>query len=834
MEPGDWRRELSPNSRSKALKYMDSSMFTNWMFMTSNAVKDGNLILGALKICTLDAIKQNVLRLHPAQALSPTIQELAVNAEELCWTESKNKAEYVSRVEIALLKINGQKLECPMFNPPSNSSCSAEISPDPAFQSRRSQIDELQQPTSSMLNKYPQRALRQQQQPNQAPFIQQNLLPIPEQPLLQLQQQEQLKRQWLDSFNTRQNQLLWQQETAPNLQHQYQQKLSQLQPDKLQQNINISEQDKQINSQRESQFQSMNSQSCMIMPQQNNVTSLLADSNHSSKPAMLRLKNMNSQQNLTKSDFCQANPVKSMLQVPMRSLQTSMCTREQTNIGNLLLQSHGNVTETNANSFCSSSFTPQHMNPKRMLEEQHAPVHKLKQNFQQQQLGRVQMQQQQLLWAPEMPQDQLIEVNDLKVRPGIGYEIPVHQMNKVKSKPGGEKTVKSGFQHLNSVGQHSFFHHHPLNNGVSLSTYSSKLLQSASSQITQHSLETDKQNLFSLPTKIEASFCSARIPCSTQMTSSLEPGLSEKHIIDSSSFSNAGELEYQQTTDSLEPGMVCDVKTPEMSTLTLENSGDTNYTVSNVTSADSNDAERPLQHLIEVMKSMSAKAFSSAVTEIASVVSLDDKMAGSAPVCGSKGSVAEDLTRHCNAFGMTKMKRSLFAMHLESTAISCIKRPRIEVNHVLLEEINKVNKCLIDTVVDVSDDNTNSTLHGTDGTEGTIVKCSFSAVAVTPKPCAQISLIQAIQLLVPVNYPNCSPILLETLPVEFSKEHDDISVKAKSKLNVFLRQLSEPMSVGEIARIWDTCARAVISEYAQQNGGGSFSTKYGTWEQCLS
>jgi len=42
------------------------------------------------------------------------------------------------------------------------------------------------------------------------------------------------------------------------------------------------------------------------------------------------------------------------------------------------------------------------------------------------------------------------------------------------------------------------------------------------------------------------------------------------------------------------------------------------------------------------------------------------------------------------------------------------------------------------------------------------------------------------------------------------------------------------MSLDEIARTWDVCARAVISEHAQQSGGGSFSSKFGTWENCLS
>nr|GEY67626.1 mediator of RNA polymerase II transcription subunit 15A isoform X1 [Tanacetum cinerariifolium] len=74
--------------------------------------------------------------------------------------------------------------------------------------------------------------------------------------------------------------------------------------------------------------------------------------------------------------------------------------------------------------------------------------------------------------------------------------------------------------------------------------------------------------------------------------------------------------------------------------------------------------------------------------------------------------------------------------------------------------------------------------------------------------------IQPLRLLVPANYPNCSPILLDKFPAE-------------------VRSLSQPMSLKEIAKTWDVCARAVISDYAQQNGGGTFSSKYGGYSSCV-
>ncbi|KAI3890910.1 hypothetical protein MKX03_023262, partial [Papaver bracteatum] len=58
-----------------------------------------------------------------------------------------------------------------------------------------------------------------------------------------------------------------------------------------------------------------------------------------------------------------------------------------------------------------------------------------------------------------------------------------------------------------------------------------------------------------------------------------------------------------------------------------------------------------------------------------------------------------------------------------------------------------------------------------EGGEGTIVKCSYNAVALSPNlkalyASAQMTPIQPLRLLVPTNYPNCSPILLDKFPVE--------------------------------------------------------------------
>lgn len=127
-----------------------------------------------------------------------------------------------------------------------------------------------------------------------------------------------------------------------------------------------------------------------------------------------------------------------------------------------------------------------------------------------------------------------------------------------------------------------------------------------------------------------------------------------------------------------------------------------------------------------------------------------------------------------------------------------------------MEEIREINHRLIDTVVDISNEDVDPTaaVAAAEGAEGIIVKCSFIAVALSPSLKSQYassqmvdshfwdlaittilsllilfslficfvkpylcfltvqSPIQPLHLLVPANYPNCSPILLDKFPVE--------------------------------------------------------------------
>ncbi|XP_010528419.1 PREDICTED: mediator of RNA polymerase II transcription subunit 15a-like isoform X2 [Tarenaya hassleriana] len=277
--------------------------------------------------------------------------------------------------------------------------------------------------------------------------------------------------------------------------------------------------------------------------------------------------------------------------------------------------------------------------------------------------------------------------------------------------------------------------------------------------------------------------------------------------------------------------------------------------------------ERPIEHLIKVFQSSSPKSLQESVREMSSVISLADRIAISAPGDGSRAVVGEDLvemtTCHLPAKNVTasegtnskkKMKRSLRLPPLdiapsigntrgpesevESTASSCAKRRKIEPEPVLLREIREINQRMIDTVVDVCDVSRETSAEQPRGGGGTVVTCSYSAVALSSAFKAhynsrQISQIQPLHLLIPEDYPDSSPLLLDKFPTETSKDCEDLSAETSSRFRLSLKSLSEPMSLTDIVRTWDTCVHAAMAEYAESRGGGNFSSKFGSWEKCL-
>ncbi|KAG6601093.1 Mediator of RNA polymerase II transcription subunit 15a, partial [Cucurbita argyrosperma subsp. sororia] len=273
----------------------------------------------------------------------------------------------------------------------------------------------------------------------------------------------------------------------------------------------------------------------------------------------------------------------------------------------------------------------------------------------------------------------------------------------------------------------------------------------------------------------------------------------------------------------------------------------------------------PLQRLIKMVNVMSPKALSASVSDIDSIVCMTDRVSSSAPLNKSKGAVGMDLAgtvasrlrRKCSRFGGTigsrRTRHYRCLMDCEGFDLSSLftQRSRIietpkhsnwhgfslPVKQSLLEEIRRINEQLIYTEVSICDKDMVTTDPGaTIGrSEGILVECSFGAVCTLSHLISrQTSAIQLamhpLKLLVPIGYPHISPIFkMEACPTGC----EDLSLQAREKFNMSVRSLAHPFSISEVARTWDMCARDVISEYARQNGGGSFSSKYGSWEDCL-
>ncbi|KAL5072432.1 hypothetical protein RYX36_011416 [Vicia faba] len=621
-----------------------------------------------------------------------------------------------------------------------------------------------------------------------------------------------------------------------------------------------------------SQMQPSNLQGSAATIQQNNAASL--QHNSMSGLSTTQQNMLNTIQPSNNADAGQGNSANSLPQVPLSSLQqNNVSTPQQTNINSLSSQGGVNVIQSNLNTHQSGSTMLQ----PQLKHQEHQMLQNQQYKQQYQQQGQLMQRQQilpqrQQLHQPGKQQlsvqsqiNQMNDINDMKMRQGIGAKPGVYQ------------------QHIAS-GQNSAYSHQQAKQGSPFQVSSPQLFQAASPQIPQHSSpqvdqQTQQQSLAKVVTPLQSSNSPFGVPTpSPPMAPSPMLVDSEKFVpgVSSSSAANIG----QHIGGAAAPAQSLAIGTPGISAspLLAEFSGpDCAYFNAFAATSGKSTAEQPIDRLIRAVQSMSTETLTAAVNDISSVVSMSDRIAGSAPGNGSRAAVGEDLVSMTNCRlqarnfitqdgtnGIRKIKRYTTARPLnikssavskndsimqlsaseasqqESTATTNFKKPKAEATHALLEEIQQINRRLIDTVVEISDrdvDPTAAAIAAAEGTEGTVVKCSFIPVALSPSLKSHYASlqypIQPLRLLVPSNYPNSSPIFLDRFSVESRNGNEDLSEKAKSKFSMSLRNFSQPMSLKDIVKTWDVSARGVVSEYAQQFGGGTFSSKYGSWKDIL-
>ncbi|KAK8967306.1 Mediator of RNA polymerase II transcription subunit 15a [Platanthera guangdongensis] len=630
--------------------------------------------------------------------------------------------------------------------------------------------------------------------------------------------------------------------------------------------------------------------------QQMNMTSAVPSSMQHGAMTLSSLAPPAAQQNITNSvqvasdlDPVQVSSFGSLQQGSMGSvqqnglspLQNSVSTTQQTNLNNLSQNSMNSLQANNTSLQSSNALQQQHL--KQQQQEHLLPSQQLKQQLQQRQiqqhlLQQQQQQRQQLLQLPQQPKQQ--QPSQMPVHQ-MSQLHPMNELNELKARQG--ISIKPGLYPPSYAGgqRHSHQQHKP---GTSFPISSPQNLQASSPQISHNSSpQTDQHALLPILTKAGTPVQSTGSPFvvaspSTPIAPSPIPGDSEKLVSAAPSHQSGGHTTLQQPSSGPSQVQAISVATPGISAspLLAEFISQEGNPPNSSTMLRTSASERPLERLIKAIQSVSPKALSSAVSDITSVVSMIDRIAGSAPGNGSRAAVGEDLVamtkcrlqarnfmsqdggaavkkmkRHTSAMPLNNVSspgsvndnfmrfNSLESLEMEATATSRFKKQKTEVNHGLQEEIREINRRLIDTVVSICDEDSNSVAAAaSEGGEGIIVKCSYTAVALSPSLKAHfasmhLSPIAPLRLLVPANYPNSSPLLLDKLQPEPSKEFEDLHIKAKSRFSLSLRCLSQPMSLGEMAGTWDACARKVIVEYAQQTGGGSFSSTYGTWENCV-
>ncbi|XP_073137662.1 mediator of RNA polymerase II transcription subunit 15a-like [Henckelia pumila] len=257
--------------------------------------------------------------------------------------------------------------------------------------------------------------------------------------------------------------------------------------------------------------------------------------------------------------------------------------------------------------------------------------------------------------------------------------------------------------------------------------------------------------------------------------------------------------------------------------------------------------EYPLDRLVEAVKSLSTRALNSSLRDIYAVTKMTDRTARSLSHSESDRIFVQDLADDIRNYEdgnfsliyessiETRMKRRLSTMvsddsilEMELNADSPTKRFKKE--DLILQEIKEINQKLIESMVEVI--NTKDVFRA-EADKGIVIRCCYSPVGRSSENTFPTLLLE---LIVTPDYPNSSPVVSEALPVDFSgdEEGKDLWTKAKSIFTLSLRKCSHPISLKEMVKTWDASARAVLLEFAEQRGGGSFSSRYGKWENVIS
>ncbi|KAF6998268.1 hypothetical protein CFC21_014401 [Triticum aestivum] len=253
--------------------------------------------------------------------------------------------------------------------------------------------------------------------------------------------------------------------------------------------------------------------------------------------------------------------------------------------------------------------------------------------------------------------------------------------------------------------------------------------------------------------------------------------------------------------------------------------------------------KRPIDRLMDAIRSSSPGALRSSVNSIRSFLSMSDIVPHGR--IGTMLDCKSSLQQQGGSNTVNKMKRVFNhtvsrseSLPLRSMDGSCMsfecgasdsgsssevnfKRQKTQnaSNEALLEEIKSINNTLIDTVLSISDYCGMDGISRCDG--GTTIKLSYSAVSLSLTfksvfATSEACLVLPVKLFVPADYPSSSPVLR-------NDERDEVPRKNSSAISA---------SAEAMARAWDASVRKAVMRFARQQGGGTISSMFGGWKRC--
>ncbi|PIA27260.1 hypothetical protein AQUCO_08100003v1 [Aquilegia coerulea] len=483
-----------------------------------------------------------------------------------------------------------------------------------------------------------------------------------------------------------------------------------------------------------------------------------------------------------------------------------------------------NATQQARNSLCSQNDMDA-WKPKvtSLKENSNALQYHLKQQSQPRQMSHQDVQHQQVQQIIQQNHQNPLQQNPLqrKLQQStelLGQQIPhLYQMNEVSNMQSKQSlNVDLGVLHQHQTpGRQSAYNEQSSKSGDVSYMSSPHPLQSSFPYTSQYSSpQTDQLSMISL-SKSGISMQPESSPIlSLSPSNSLTPppilADHEKQASSISLHSNAGNCKQMQTVTSgpQPPSLVISTPGISASSLLTEFASPVNIQASaaSIISSKTIATEKPIEHLIRVVKSMSHKALSASVSDIDSAVTMVHRMASSKPGNHSKDAIGEDLVA-------TVKHRAVVNNFSPDNGIITSENMKYHTYGTPLRLVS-------------SDGSVNDRFKPCNGMEKSDLEST--ATSRIKRPRVEFPVL-TMCLLVSSDYPKCSPVFLDKLPLELSKEHKYMLLKAGSQFMRSIRCLPQPITVTKMARSWDTCAHAVILEYAVQNGGGSFSTRYGTW-----